>query len=96
MTASLRRSNRNKVVLFGSRARGTAGPESDFDLLVIAESNRPRYERSAPLYRAVGDVPVEVDIVVYTPQEVLDWGGVAQAFVTTALREGQVVYERTG
>lgn len=84
-----------RVILFGSRARGDARSDSDFDLLVIAESDEPRYRRSAPLYAALADVPVEADVVVYTPAEVDDWCAVPQAFVTTAIREGRVLYERS-
>jgi len=83
-----------RLVLFGSRARGTARADSDFDILVIKESGEPRYKRSAPLYTKVADLPVEVEIVVYTPEEVHDWSRVPQAFVTTAIREGRVLYER--
>lgn len=85
-----------RIVLFGSRARGTAREDSDFDLLVVKESSEPRYRRSAPLYTRLADLPVEVEIVVYTPEEVLDWSNVPQAFVSTALREGKVLYERAG
>jgi len=85
-----------RVILFGSRARGEAGPESDFDLLVIKESEEPRYRRSAPFYTAMADMPVEVEIVVYTPEEVREWRSVPQAFITTAIREGVVVYEKPG
>ncbi len=83
-----------RVILFGSRARGEARPNSDFDLLVIAESEEPRYRRSAPLYAALATIPVEADVVVYTPSEVAEWSAVPQAFVTTAIREGHVLYER--
>jgi len=82
------------VILFGSRARGEARPDSDFDLLVIAKSDEPRYRRSAPLYAALAAVPVEADVVVYTPSEMEEWSAVPQAFVTTAIREGHVLYER--
>jgi predicted nucleotidyltransferase len=85
-----------KVILFGSRARGEARPDSDFDVLVIKESAEPRYRRSVPLYVALADVPVEVEVLVYTPQEVEEWSEVPQAFVTTAVREGRTVYERRG
>ncbi len=85
-----------RVVLFGSRARGEAQPESDIDLLVIAESSEPRYRRAVPLYGALSDIPVAMDIIVYTPEEVEEWSGVRQAFVTTALREGIVLYEDRG
>ena len=83
-----------RIVLFGSRARGTARPNSDFDLLVIKESDEPRYRRAAPLYTRLADLPVEVQIMVYTPEEVAEWSGVSQAFISTALREGKVLYER--
>jgi uncharacterized protein len=83
-----------KVILFGSRARGDARLNSDFDLLVIGESGQPRHGRSAPTYTALADVPVEVEVIVYTPAEIEEWEAVPQAFVTTAIREGKVLYER--
>ncbi len=83
-----------KIVLFGSRARGDARPDSDFDALVIAESDKPRYKRGAPIYLALADFWHQVDVVVYTPAEVEEWRGARRAFVTTALREGKVLYEK--
>jgi len=68
-----------KVILFGSQARGDARPNSDFDVLLITHSD---------------DLPVEVEVMVYTPEEVEEWSEVPQAFVTTALREGTTIYER--
>ena len=85
-----------KVILFGSQSRGDARPESDLDLLVIADSTQPRYRRSAPLYGALSDILVPMDILVYSPQEVKEWSEVPQAFVTTAVREGKVLYEAQG
>jgi len=85
-----------RVILFGSRARGDARPESDVDLLVIAYSTQPRYRRAAPLYGALSDILIPMDIIVYTPEEVEEWKGVRQAFVTTAIREGKVLYENPG
>jgi predicted nucleotidyltransferase len=85
-----------KVILFGSRARDDARPNSDFDVLVIKQSDEPRYRRSAPLYVALADLPVEVEVMVYTPEEVEEWSEVPQAFVTTAVREGTTIYERRG
>jgi uncharacterized protein len=84
----------DRVIMFGSRARGDHRPDSDVDLLVVAPSTKPRFRRAGPLYRALADLPVEVDIVVYTPEEISAWRDVEQAFVTTATREGVVLYER--
>lgn len=83
----------DKIILFGSRARGEARPESDLDLLVIVDSPAPRYRRSAPLYGVSSDILLPMDIVVYSPEEAEEWRAVPQAFVTTAIREGVVVYE---
>jgi len=83
-----------KVVLFGSYARGEARPTSDLDLLVIADSALPRHRRSATLYGALSKILLPMDIVVFTPKEVQEWSGVRQAFVTTAVREGRVLYEK--
>jgi uncharacterized protein len=85
-----------KVILFGSRARDTARATSDIDLLVIAHSTQPRHRRAAPLYGALSDIIAPMDIVVYSPEEVQEWSEVRQAFVTTAIREGQVLYENPG
>ena len=82
-----------KIILFGSRARGDERSGSDIDILVIANSTEPRYRRSAPLYGVLSDVLVSMDILVYSPEEVKEWSEVPQAFVTTAIREGQVLYE---
>jgi uncharacterized protein len=84
----------DKVILFGSRARGGARAESDYDILVIKDSQEPRYRRSVPLYVALTGLLANVDVMVYTPAEVEEWKTVPQAFITTAMREGRVVYER--
>jgi predicted nucleotidyltransferase len=82
------------IVLFGSRARGQARPDSDLDLLIIEESRLPRYKRSPRYYLALAEVFPSKDIMVYTPAEVKHWAAVPNAFVTTALREGKVLYVR--
>src|SRR3990172_3555126 len=82
------------IVMFGSRARGTAGPDSDIDLLLVEESELPRFKRSARYRRALVGLFPSKDVVVYTPEEVARWRDVANAFVTVALREGKTLYER--
>ena len=83
-----------RIVLFGSRGRGDARPDSDIDLLIIEESDLPRYKRSARYRRVlIGLFPAK-DIVVWTPDEVRAWSAVKNAFVSVALREGRVLHER--
>ncbi len=82
-----------KIILFGSRARGDCKADSDIDLLVVENSDLPRYKRSARYRKAVVGLFVAKDIVVWSPEEIAEWESVPNAFVTTILREGKVLYE---
>lgn len=83
-----------KIVLFGSRARGQAMSDSDIDLLIIEDSDLPRYKRSSLYRRALLGVFPAKDIVAWTPQEVAEGQAVPNAFITSILAEGKVLYER--
>lgn len=83
-----------KIILFGSRARDDALPESDLDLLVIENSTLPRYRRAAQYRRALTGLFPSKDIVVWTPEEIREWRGVPNAFINEILSEGKVLYER--
>ena len=82
----------HKTILFGSRGRGDACPDSDTDLLVVSDDARPRAQRAADLYGVLSDIIIPVDVLVYRPEEIDEWRNVPQAFVTTAVREGTVLY----
>ena len=83
-----------KIILFGSRARMEARPDSDLDLLVIEDSALPRHERAGRYRRALLGLFPSKDIVVWTPEEVQEWSGVPNAFVNVTLKEGKILYER--
>jgi len=85
-----------KVILFGSRARGDARLDSDIDLLVVAYDPQPRSRRASVLYGVLSDILIPMDILVYRPEEIEEWRNVPQAFVTTAVREGSILYENYG
>ena len=63
---------------------------------MVRESNQRREAFRADLHRVLASVPAEVEVMVYTPAEIDEWRDVPQAFVTTALREGKVLYEKQG
>ena len=83
-----------KIYLFGSHARGDAGPDSDYDLLVIGPSGLPRWKRTVPLYQALSGLGAAKDILWWTPEEAAEWQGVRSHIVTQATREGALLYER--
>jgi len=85
----------NKIVLFGSWARGQARPDSDLDLLIIEDSDLPRHRRARRHRMALLGLFPAKDIVVWTPGEVMQWQHVPNAFITTILAEGRVLYERS-
>ncbi len=83
-----------RLILFGSRARGEARDDSDFDLLIVSPSEEPRWQRTVPVYRALAGLGISKEIVWWTPDEIAEWHGVKAHFINTALREGKVLYEK--
>jgi predicted nucleotidyltransferase len=79
------------VILFGSRARGEAGPESDLDLLVIEEDFDRRGEEYARLRKELRGLDVAIDLLVYRRREAEKWRGVPGTFLHRALGEGRVL-----
>ena len=83
-----------RIVLFGSLARGDAGPDSDIDLLVVFPDVVDRRSAAVALRLAIADIPAPVDFVVTDLDEIERRGGIAGPALGTALREGKVVYRR--
>jgi predicted nucleotidyltransferase len=85
-----------KIILFGSWARGERGPHSDIDLLIIQESALPRPQRYAQVRRLFWGMGIPMDILVYTPEEFVRYQSVPGSFTHTVAREGRVLYARPG
>lgn len=83
-----------RIILFGSHARGEANDRSDVDLLVIAASDEPPPHRSVPIYRLLRNYLVALDILVRTPEEIAKYALLPYSTIGTALREGVTLYER--
>lgn len=84
----------DKIILFGSRARGDAGPDSDVDLLVVMEANGAKRAKQVEIRVALRDIPVPKDITVTTPAD-FEWRHKLVGTIEyPAAREGKVLYER--
>ena len=81
-----------RVILFGSTARGDAHRNSDVDLLVVKDGADFR-QLTARIYRRLYGVGPAVDIVMVTPQDVERYRDSHALVIKPALREGKVMYE---
>ena len=83
-----------RIVLFGSHARGDAATDSDIDLLVVLPRVDDKRSAAVQIRRLLSDLPVPKDIVVTTPEEIARRGDLVGTVLRPALREGKVLYER--
>ena len=83
-----------RIILFGSQARGDAGPWSDVDLLVVLPEVANKREVAVEVRRALANFTVSKDIIVTTPDEIERRGDLIGTILRPALREGKVLYER--
>lgn len=83
------------VVLFGSHARGSAGPDSDADLLVVMPVTGSRRDLTIKIRKALAGMGLAKDVVVATPEELDRHRNLVGTIVYPAMHEGRVVYERS-
>jgi predicted nucleotidyltransferase len=82
-----------RVILFGSRARGTADSASDVDLLIVMRCLDPRQE-TVEIRKTLADVPIAKDVIVVTPEYFARYRDIVGTVVWPAVREGKLLYER--
>lgn len=84
-----------KIILFGSAARGEMGPDSDVDLFIVKQSNSPRHKRSDEIYDALWKIKGRpaVDVLVFTPEEVEQRMAMGDFFITDIVKEGKILYD---
>jgi predicted nucleotidyltransferase len=82
-----------KIILFGSWARGDAHQESDLDLLVVLSTVEHKRRTAIEILRVLNGLPISKDVIVTTPQEIEARGKIIGYILRPALEEGKVVYE---
>jgi len=84
-----------RILLFGSKARGEAGPDSDYDLLVLVGDGAPtERRRSRKAYQAFRGTRTAADVLVWSQQEFERRLHVTASLPATINREGILLYAR--
>jgi predicted nucleotidyltransferase len=84
----------DKIILFGSHARGEGGPNSDIDLLVVMSLTGSKREKQVEIRLALQTIRIPKDIVVTTPEEFRWRQEIPGTIERPAAREGRVLYAR--
>jgi predicted nucleotidyltransferase len=83
-----------RIIMFGSYARGTADNQSDLDLCVIKKTVADRHSEMIRLRRILSPLRIPVDIIVHSMAVVNEWAGVSGTLVNSIMREGRILYEK--
>jgi uncharacterized protein len=83
-----------KVILFGSYAKGNPDDNSDVDLIVVRNTSLPKHKRGIEIRRLFYRQLIPMDIKVYTPEEFDNELRSPFSFLFSALKNSQVLYER--
>jgi predicted nucleotidyltransferase len=83
-----------KVILFGSHAKGEQNENSDIDLCIVAETNKPVPLRVMEVRRILSGYKVPKDIIVKTPSEFGRYSNIVNSIDYEIDRYGKVLYER--
>jgi len=86
--------NPERVILFGSRARGDNRPDSDIDIIVVLRKIENRGQMIMTIHNAVGDTGYGIDILAYSARQILQRADWSTSPISHALKEGRVLYER--
>lgn len=87
--------NPDKIFLFGSYAGSNPTQESDLDLLIIKDSDQPRYLRGFEIRKLLIGSMISMDIIVYTPKEFESEKDVKFSFINSVIKTSRLLYERT-
>jgi predicted nucleotidyltransferase len=88
------RFNPKRIIAFGSYARGEGGPDSDLDLIVELESEKPFWERTIGVGKLFVPRDWALDLLVYTPEKFAEHKQVWGTLVSLITDEAKVLYER--
>ena len=81
-----------KIILFGSYARGNPRPESDVDMLVVMDTSLREVQQSIQICQQI-EYRFGLDLIVHTPKHLDERLKMKDWFLRDVLKEGKVLYE---
>ena len=92
----IKKTNPEKIYLFGSRTTGASNEQSDIDLIIVAPSDERPLERRMELRRMLVeyDRRIGLDLLVYTPDEFNMLAKEPSSFISSAVKHGVKIYDR--
>ena len=82
-----------RIILFGSYARGDAREDSDVDFLVVEDKTSDRAAEMVRLRRSLRPLRIPVDVLVFSRVDIERWGGMPGTILHRALQEGKVLHD---
>jgi len=86
--------NPERIILFGSYAKGNFTDNSDLDLILIKDTAAPRNKRAIEVRRLFYGIPIPMDFKIYTSSEFTEELKNQYSFVSSAIKESKVLYDR--
>jgi predicted nucleotidyltransferase len=83
-----------KIILFGSYARGNYSEESDLDFILVKETTAPKHKRGLEVRRLFYGLPIPIDFKIYTATEFSNELSNQYSFLSSAIKGSRVLYER--
>ena len=82
----------DRIILFGSAARGEMTKDSDIDLLIIERPIRNSHDECVVITDAIGDIPLPVDVKIMTPERFEATKNIVGGIAYPAYKHGRVLY----
>ena len=86
--------NPDKIILFGSYARGNYSENSDLDFILIKETTAPKHRRGVEVRKLFFGLPIPMDFKIYTSAEFNNELANKYSFLSSAIKGSKILYER--
>ncbi len=86
--------NPEKIILFGSYAKGNYSEDSDLDLIIVKQSDLPKHKRGIEIRRLFYGFLIPMDLKIYTPEEFENELKNKYSFLNSAIKDSKTIYER--